>query len=442
MSMVDLLDPKSGLNVSTILSLIQRLPSEQRHLLYQQLGVSNEEGILTLLQPTGSLGTDTYEEELMQYSEYKARKTLILYIPPVLLFLGTFGNILSFIILMHRSMRRQSTYIYLAVLSITDTLVIYIGLLPIWIGELTGYNIRNQGNWTCKIINTVASTVSDYSVWLIIAVTVERYIAVCHPLKATTMCTRVRAIKVIMGLLALLLAINAHFLWTVETQLFKHGGEYIPQCVAARNFNMLVEYVWPWMDAFIYSFLPFAVLMVLNVLIIRQVIKARRRREEMRSAGSGGSDHRRIQPESGSKLTVMLLTISFAFLLMTLPMNVLLIATAFWNSYANDLKIVAQFKLTRTVTELLMYSNHSTNFFLYCATGQRFRQQLIQLICRRAGVISSGRNAVNSVYRGTRAFNNTDSELTLSQRSDKRKQPRGPNYVHLPRHNKENTISC
>lgn len=40
---------------------------------------------------------------------------------------------------------------------------------------------------------------------------------------------------------------------------------------------------------------------------------------------------------------------------------------------------MAQFKLIMTVTELLMYTNHSINFFLYCATGNKFRQQFFDL---------------------------------------------------------------
>ena len=52
-------------------------------------------------------------------------------------------------------------------------------------------------------------------------------------------------------------------------------------------------------------------------------------------------------------------------------------------------KRLAQFTLARTVTELLMYANHSINFFLYCATGQKFRQQVlnvIQVLCSRANI--------------------------------------------------------
>ena len=80
----------------------------------------------------------------------------------------------------------------------------------------------------------------------------------------------------------------------------------------------------------------------------------------------------------------MLLTVSFAFLLTTLPMNISLIITAFWQHGNHGLRQTVQFKLAKTVAELLMYVNHSVNFCLYCATGQKFRQQIRYLMrCKK-----------------------------------------------------------
>ena len=70
--------------------------------------------------------------------------------------------------------------------------------------------------WSCKVSTTTLFTVSDYTVWLIIAVTVERYVVVCHALSARTVCRRWRAVAVIAVLLVTLIALNLHFFWTVE----------------------------------------------------------------------------------------------------------------------------------------------------------------------------------------------------------------------------------
>jgi len=71
----------------------------------------------------------------------------------------------------------------------------------------------------------VVLPVSDYSVWLIIAVTVERYVAVCRPLRAATVCRRRRAAAIMVVLVLTFLAINLHFIWTTglrDVQVLTH----------------------------------------------------------------------------------------------------------------------------------------------------------------------------------------------------------------------------
>lgn len=310
-----------------------------------------------------------------------------------MLVIGTIGNVLSLVILTRKPMRKLSTYTYLAVLSMTDTLVLYIGLLRIWVSEITGKDVREHASWMCKTTNVLGYTVSDYSVWLIIAMTVERWIAVCLPLKAPSMCNRKRAFIAILGIFFLLLSVNFHFFWTTDLRNIEYEGEIFTQCDSSESYEKLVTEIWPWVDAFIYSFFPFVIILTLNGLIIHRVLLSKRQRSGLdasRSAyskpddsGAGGINRpqRNSHSEHSTKLTVMLLTISFTFLLTTLPMNMLLIVKAFITQKEVSTEVITRFMLARTVTELLMYSNHSMNFFLYCATGEKFRQQLLLLLC-------------------------------------------------------------
>lgn len=55
-----------------------------------------------------------------------------------------------------------------------------------------------------------------------------------------------------------------------------------------------------------------------------------------------------------------------------------------------DTVTACRVRLALAATELLMYSNHAINFFLYCAAGERFRRQLC-LLCRRRGSVAGGR---------------------------------------------------
>lgn len=410
----------SNLNLTAILCAVQRLPGDKKRQLLDLINIDSEEELEELVrwhtelgrasgfrQASGANASLSSADDMRQYPEYRFHEALLLYVPLILFVTGTVGNSLSFIVLTRRRMRQVSTYVYLAVLSVADTLVLVVGLLLLWVGQVTGRDVRSLSQWSCRLITVLGYTVSDYSVWLIIAVTVERYIAVCHPLRAAFMCNHRTAIRVVLAIFVLVLGVNINFLWMTEVQLYPRTGSagnppQQPHCTAAAGLEFVVNQVWPWVDAIIYSFLPFAIILFLNTLIIRRVVRARQDRRRDLSIGCGGYHRSSIQSrrvlasstlrthrqpsatETNVVLSLMLLTISFAFLVTTLPMNVTVIATDFWNVYAvSDLQLRARVQLARTITELLMYVNHSMNFFLYCATGQKFRQELCALVCRR-----------------------------------------------------------
>ena len=79
-----------------------------------------------------------------------------------------------------------------------------------------GLDVKSLTEWSCKLSTSTLYAVSDYTVWLIIAVTVERYVVVCHALSARAVCRRRRAVAVIAALLLAFIALNLHFFWTVE----------------------------------------------------------------------------------------------------------------------------------------------------------------------------------------------------------------------------------
>ncbi|CAL1539998.1 unnamed protein product, partial [Lymnaea stagnalis] len=64
--------------------------------------------------------------------------------------------------------------LFAASLAVIDTFVLYNGLLTAWVEELMGYDIQDSSDWLCKPLVTLGYVASDLSVWLIIAVTVER----------------------------------------------------------------------------------------------------------------------------------------------------------------------------------------------------------------------------------------------------------------------------
>lgn len=387
-SLLPLLD-----NITALILMVKDLGDADRAYVYQTMNASQRMDLICSLsrhsvyppsfQSVVSVHC-TGDQPTVSTPAPGIERQLLIYAAPVLLLTGTVGNALSFAVLAKTGVHLVSTYCYLVALSIADTLVLLVGLLPIWIDALTGCYVRELTDWTCKLTSVVGLTVSDYSVWLIVALTADRYVAVCHPLRALRLCHAAKAFRLIVGLFVLLLAFNVHSLWTTEIHTFNHTN----RCEPATGYEPFALGVWPWLDACVYCFLPFSVILVLNALIVRAVVRAGARRHALgHSRPSPYDEHRRSESsassgvESNARLTIMLLMISMTFLVTTLPMNVILIVTTFRKSTAKDQVEATKFRLARTIAELLMYANHSMNFFLYCAAGRKFRSQLLKIVC-------------------------------------------------------------
>ena len=149
------------------------------------------------------------------------------------------------------------------------------------------------------------------------------------------------------------------------------------------------------------SFLFLALQIRPSTYIFLQVIRSRRERVRLQIRTSV----LRNSPETGvrrtctenSRITIMLLTVSFVFLVLTMPVNMTMVAAKLHPGSKNDKNVQVDFRLIQTMAELLMYTNHSVNFFLYCAIGQKFRQNLYRLFsrCRRS---NGGVNVDSNMY--------------------------------------------
>ncbi|XP_069114725.1 probable G-protein coupled receptor 139 [Argopecten irradians] len=374
-------------NISVILAILhQFLDTNNVSIPEEELSHDQIWGLMHLAGLIPESDQSVNQEDLNRYKEYRIHTAMVMYMPPVLLLLGTVGNVLSFLILRHKTMNRMSTNTFLAALSIADSFVLLIGLFRKWLGEITNIDLQTESRLLCKLIAVLAYSTSQYSVWLIVAVTIERYIVVCHPLRASYFCNIPRARKIVCLLALLFLAINIHLLWTVDLIKETYNNHVVYKCEGALSHKRLVEVVWPWIDALFYSFSPTLIIVMLNIMIIRQVIKATYGRDVLQNGSLMKAESRRCTKDTNTKLTVMLLTISFTFLITTLPMNIVMIVTRVWqDEFQNDAAILAKCWLVRTIAELLMYLNHSINFFLYCATGQKFRNIVFRMVCRRSG---------------------------------------------------------
>ena len=128
---------------------------------------------------------------------------------------GTIGNLLSLLVLCTRKMRIHSTFTYLTVLAVCDTLVLYFGLLRDFL--VNKYKIDVDGELLCKFHVFSFYFVLHMASWLLVAVNVDRLIAASFLSLSKKWCTPRTAIKVCLVLAVCLVFLNLHFLYFVDS---------------------------------------------------------------------------------------------------------------------------------------------------------------------------------------------------------------------------------
>jgi len=201
-------------------------------------------------------------------------------------------------------------------------------------------------------------------------------VAVCFPLSKPRVCRWKRAVIASATILFLSLVKNLHEFWTRGPE-YRQTGELRRICGSQRQYQFFLDYVRPWLVLALVMAVPFILILVFNCSIVGGLIRAKRVRDRAVSvpdSTAAGTRNRSPSAASGGgfrQTTFMCLGISFAFLVCIAPSIVLLIGKPYWKHRTNT-----AYNISKAISNFLVFVNHSVNFFLYCVTGQRFRDEL------------------------------------------------------------------
>ena len=333
------------------------------------------------------MNSTTTSMHYTDYVEHKAAMMLWRVFSPGLIVLGTLGNIMSIVVLTRKSMRQSTVSQYLVVLAVTDILVLYTGLLRQWFRILLKTDIRHLHPVMCKLHVWMVYFSLDFSCWLLVAVTLERFVSVWFPHSVKRTCTKTTAAVIIAGIATLLLAVNSHFLYGLgDVTVHYDNSTVVQHCAdlwaAYEEFN---RKIWPWIDLCLFCLFPFLFLITGNIAIIIKVcISNRKRRRHDANIGLSNTQNIKVRSSKTSSMTVMLLTTNAVFLACTSPISIFLIGEVYWFDFVNmQPRDAAIYELAWAGVNVVMYTNNSINFLLYCISGSRFRESLRSLFIRK-----------------------------------------------------------
>lgn len=183
----------------------------------------------------------------------------------IILITGVVGNVCTCIVIARNRYMHTATNYYLFSLAISDLMLLILGL-PQDLHHLWSRFPYIFGEAFCILRGWTSETSTNASILTITAFTVERYLAICHPIRAHTMSRLSRAIKfiIVIWVIAALSAISMGYQLgiTYEEDV---DGTNIPEtamCTVKRPLDHAFE-----VSTFLFFLFPATVLCILYALI-------------------------------------------------------------------------------------------------------------------------------------------------------------------------------
>lgn len=295
----------------------------------------------------------TMSAESSTYVETLVSDSLWAYVGIIIIIMGTVGHLLSISVMASsKSLRVQSSTVYLITMSITGIVSLYTGLLRyvVFIG-INGWenDFRDTSDAICRSHMTITYTSLQYFAWLQATVAVDRLMSVLFPHKYMTSC------KWKLGLVVVLIELLLVGLLNMAVAL-SVGQNEEGHCVPVKKDFWFK--IWGYIDLLSFSLLPAAMIIICNTVILYILYKSKLK------TGSSNTVARSI--------TVMLMSLNVLFLITTLPVSVVFLLD--WGTYGD--KQYAVTELAWTIFSLLQYAGSACTFFVYCVTGSKFREEL------------------------------------------------------------------
>ncbi|XP_069122608.1 FMRFamide receptor-like [Argopecten irradians] len=300
---------------------------------------------------------------------------------PVVITFGYIGNIATAIVLWQSKMA-SITNLFLRALVVSDmALVTFASLgmtLPTLVTKLVnkdlGIHVIIPHGF--KAIDYLTMTSQLCNVYVVVFVAIERYIAICHPMKHVYIHSKTKVLSSIAGILIFAVCYNLPRVASTEIALTSCFDEKYPyDCFEIRNTDFGSTFSYKsvyavWMYTVVCFGIPILTLMVLNIMILRKLSEMRIRRRTLEAYTS------RVKKDNTTIVIVLIVTV------FTICQTL-----GFLNQFQyliDDTKDNASVQTNITVIiNFLFMINSSTNFIIYICVGRKFRQVFMQTFCSK-----------------------------------------------------------
>ncbi|XP_052121994.1 orexin/Hypocretin receptor type 1-like isoform X2 [Frankliniella occidentalis] len=325
------------------------------------------------------------EQFLEQQFVYKEASHIVLIACYVPLFLvALFANCLViFVVFKYHYMRSVTNY-FLVNLSFADLLVTLI-CMPMAVGTNVS-KLWIYGEVMCMLTTYFQGVSVSASVFTITAMSIDRYLAIRHPMAFRKVFNRKSTIFVIVALWVVSTLLFAPLLWVQQTQPVYLPG--LEEAVETYGLKFCMEN-WSKQDfskkvygaclfTMVYA-IPGTVVVAAYSLMGRRLCAVKPPFDENSTAGSASSQQGSRLVRERRRVARILLVLAILFAMCWLPYNVIMLVLDLLDSSDNVQWLIDMLPFTL----LLGHCNSAINPLLYCFMTRNFRRTVRGLFTRR-----------------------------------------------------------
>uniref|UniRef100_A0A3Q2P2Z0 Thyrotropin-releasing hormone receptor n=1 Tax=Fundulus heteroclitus TaxID=8078 RepID=A0A3Q2P2Z0_FUNHE len=301
--------------------------------------------------------------------------------------LGIVGNIMVILVVLITKHMRTPTNCYLVSLAVADLMVLTAAGLPAIPESIFASWVFGRSG--CLVITYLQYLGINASSCSITAFTIERYIAICHPIKAQFLCTLSRAKKIILAVWAFTSVYCGMWFYLSDTEEQLYHNVTIITCGyrVPRKLYLPIYFF----DFGVFFVLPLLLSAVLYGLIARILFlnPLPSNPKDKKKQGASASNNNQAGNKSAScknsralsflspQVTKMLAVVVILFAALWMPYRTLVVVNSFLDKpYLDNWFIL--------FCKICIYLNSAINPVIYNAMSQKFRAAF-RKICRCGG---------------------------------------------------------
>nr|XP_004177124.5 thyrotropin-releasing hormone receptor-like [Taeniopygia guttata] len=334
---------------------------------------------------------------------------------------GIAGNAMVVLVVLRTKHMVTPTNCYLVSLAVADLIVLLAAGLPN-ISEVVASWVYGYAG--CLCITYLQYLGINISAWSIAAFTVERYIAICHAIKAQLLCTVSRARRIIasLWLFTSLYCLMWFFLVDTTQVTFSDGAQVTCGYRVSRSLYMPIYFL----DFAVFYVIPLGLATVLYGLIARILfvspLPGTPQRSFLGSVHQGSSLKLSCRGSRGAlgsrkQVTKMLAVVVALFAVLWLPYRTLVVV----NSFVDPPYLNTWFLL---FCRLCIYLNSAINPIIYNLMSQKFRAAFRKLYkCQEKSAEHPARSSTPVYYSAVKDCSHDSSDHNLTEQEDLSRLP-------------------